>query len=61
MAEKTIKQWLVGGPPAEYFADTANRLTKEFVDFHNKKFEKPNEGSKSEEDKLNDNSDTRPM
>lgn len=61
MAGKTFKQLMVGGPTEESFVDAANRLTKEFVDFHNKKFEKPNQGSKSEADKLNDNLDASPM
>jgi hypothetical protein len=67
MASKTFKQWMVGGPPKESSVDMANRLTKEFIDFHNKKFEKPpsavqyDQGSKSEADKVSDEQNVHPM
>lgn len=47
---RTFKQWMIGGPEIETPVEAANRMTKEFIDFHNKKFEKPGDGSESRSD-----------
>ncbi len=36
MAGKNLKQILIGGPAEESAVDAANRMTKQFIDFHRK-------------------------